>query len=62
VKWGSYIDPQSNILSYELSLWANSSCVDGGVQTLLVDWLTLSANYFEYTFTELDLKVCYKYY
>jgi hypothetical protein len=63
VTWESYRDPESNILSYGVSLWAISSCVDGGVQTLMVDWLTLSANYSQYTFTELDLQVhviCYK--
>jgi hypothetical protein len=50
VTWESYRDPESNILSYGLSLWANSSCVDGGVQTLMVDWLTLSAKLGIYIF------------
>ncbi|VDI27589.1 Hypothetical predicted protein, partial [Mytilus galloprovincialis] len=56
VSWEKYKDPESDIKSYDISLWFNSSCSDDNTQSLLVDWIELSSNYSQFTFTELELK------
>jgi hypothetical protein len=49
----------SHILkTFEVSLWKNSSCTSDSTEDLLVDWIELTRNYTEYSFVELELKVC----
>ncbi|CAG2228792.1 unnamed protein product [Mytilus edulis] len=60
VSWENYRDPESDIKSYDISLWFNSSCSDDNSQSLLVDWIELSSNYSQFTFTELELKVLHE--
>ena len=58
VTWENFIDPESDIDTFEVSLWKNSSCTSDSTEDLLVDWIELTKNYTEYSFVELELKVC----
>ena len=55
--WKDYIDPESDIDTYEVSLWRNSSCFSDSTEELIVDWIELTTNYTQYSFVELELKV-----
>ena len=59
ITWEGYLDPESDILSYQVALWNKSTCTEHGTEMLMVDWITLTSNYSQYMFTELELKVCY---
>ncbi|VDI67222.1 Hypothetical predicted protein [Mytilus galloprovincialis] len=55
VQWTNYSDPESDIATYEVSLWQNTSCYSSGEEVLLVDWIELTNNYTEYSFVNLNL-------
>jgi len=59
VTWEGYHDPESDIWSYQVALWNKSTCTEHGTEMLMVDWITLTSNYSQYMFTELELNVCY---
>ncbi|VDI16055.1 Hypothetical predicted protein [Mytilus galloprovincialis] len=56
VYWENYTDPESDIKSYQVSLWRNSSCNVGSTQNVEVDWISLDSNFTDYTFVDLDLQ------
>ncbi|CAC5409205.1 unnamed protein product [Mytilus coruscus] len=56
ITWEGFIDLESDIASYKISLWNKSSCTDQSSEVLMVDWITLGSNYSQYTFTELQLQ------
>ncbi|CAC5412724.1 unnamed protein product [Mytilus coruscus] len=55
VQWTNYSDLESEISTYEVSLWRNTSCHSDGQEELLVDWIELTNNYTEYSFVNLNL-------
>ena len=57
VTWKDYIDDESDIDMYQVSLWMNSSCSDDSTESLMVDWIELTKNYTQYSFVELQLQV-----
>ena len=59
VTWEGYHDPESDILSYQVALWNKPTCSEHSTEMLMVDWITLTSNYSQYMFIELELKVCY---
>ncbi|XP_076085497.1 uncharacterized protein LOC143056293 [Mytilus galloprovincialis] len=56
IYWENYTDPESDIKSYQVSLWRNSSCNVGSTQNVEVDWISLDSNFTDYTFVDLDLQ------
>ncbi|XP_076116641.1 uncharacterized protein LOC143084119 [Mytilus galloprovincialis] len=56
VTWKDFIDLESDIDTFEVSLWRNLSCDSDSTEELVVDWIELTSNYTQYDFVELELK------
>ncbi|XP_063408918.1 uncharacterized protein LOC134692399 [Mytilus trossulus] len=55
VQWTNYSDSESGIVTYEVSLWKNTSCFISAEEILEVNSIELTNNYTEYSFVNLNL-------